>query len=842
MGKEAARQVSGPASSKGGLSSSEAARRLNHFGPNRLPEAATVPAWRRLARQFKSPLIYILLFALALDLSLWTIEGANGAPLESLAIAFILVLNAALGTFQEVKAEEALARLKALALPRVWALRDGRLIQISSADLVPGDVVRLEAGDRVPADGRVVEGHGIMADESVLTGESLPVEKDVGRDVSSGTLVVRGKGYFEVKRTGSTSAMGRLAAMIGGIESGETPLERRLGAFGNRVAIAILVLGLLLTAGGIIAEGWHRLGQVVLFSVALAVAAVPEGLPAIVTLTLALGVEHLTKRNAIVRRLSAVEALGSVTIIATDKTGTLTENRMHVHSIDCPDTERALKAMVLANDADFATRAGDPLEVALLDFASRDGGGVEFLTGGHVRLSSKPFDSLYKFMRVTFEEGDRRVSYFKGAPEVIIARSALNDAERREWHDKAIARGREGFKVIALAWCDGEREEGVTFLGLVMLWDPPRAEVPDALQSAASAGIRVIMITGDHPATAEATASVIGILTPRVATGDEIESLTPGELASVLREVNVFARVTPEHKLRIVEALKAGGEIVAVTGDGVNDAPALKRSDVGVAMGKRGSDVSREVSDIILMDDNFATIVAAIEEGRSIYENIQKSIRFLFSTNFALILLIVIGLGASFLLGIEDPAGGVFLPLTAAQLLWINVVADGPPALALALDRNPGIMQRPPRPASAKLLDDPSLRFIVVTGAAKALVGVGLLVLLPRFGHTLEATRTAVFLFESLAQLAFTYPARKLNIVPLPNRALHVAVGFGVLLQIATVLVPGLRALLQLEPLDATVMTIVLASVLMSWAAADLVSRSALPLHPNPTPGRHSQT
>jgi Ca2+-transporting ATPase len=301
-------------------------------------------------------------------------------------------------------------------------------------------------------------------------------------------------------------------------------------------------------------------------------------------------------------------------------------------------------------------------------------------------------------------------------------------------------------------------------------------------------------------------------------------------LKVAVQDVNVFARVAPEHKLRLVETLKAGGEIVAVTGDGVNDAPALKRSDVGVAMGKRGSDVSREVSDIILMDDNFATIVAAIEEGRSIYENIQKSIRFLFSTNLALILLIVIGLGAAFLLGIEDPSGGVFLPLTAAQLLWINVVADGPPALALALDRNPGIMQRPPRPPSSRLLDDPSLRFIMITGVTKAFVGVALLVLLPMLGHSLEATRTAVFLFESMAQLVFAYPARKLNIVPLPNQALHIAVGSGVLLQLATVLVPGLRAVLHLVPLDGMAMIAVFVSVLVSWAAAELVSRSSLPM------------
>ncbi len=809
-----------------GLSQADAARRLAEFGPNTLPEAEPVRIWQRLARQFKSPLIYILLFALALDLALWIYDGARGIPFESLAIGLILALNAILGAFQEGKAEEALARLKALALPNVWVVRDGTLAQVSSAELVLGDTVRIEAGDRVPADGSIVEGHGTMADESILTGESLPVDKDLGSDLFSGTLIVRGKCYVEVTRTGARSTMGQLATMIGGIETGQTPLERRLGVFGNQVAMAILALGVALTLGGIVAEGWHRLGHVVLFSVALAVAAVPEGLPAILTLTLALGVEHLTRRKAIVRRLSAVEALGSVTVIATDKTGTLTENRMHVRAVDAPDAERALQAMVLANDAEFATRAGDPLEIALLDYAVRRGADAASLASNRPRLSSRPFDSVYKFMRVTVDEHARRVSYLKGAPEVIIARSALSSDERRHWEERALAHGKEGFRVIALAWANEEKEEDLTFLGLVMLWDPPRPEVPEALKNATTAGIRVVMITGDHPATAGAVAKVVGIATPRVVTGDELETLSAADLKTAIRDVNVFARVAPEHKLRLVEALKESGEIVAVTGDGVNDAPALKRSDVGIAMGQRGSDVSREVSDIILMDDNFATIVAAIEEGRSIYENIQKSIRLLFSTNFALVLLIVMGLGASFLLGIEDPAGGMFLPLTAVQLLWINVIADGPPALALALDRNPGVMQRPPRPASARLLDDPSLRFIVITGIAKALVGIAILLLLPRLGYSLDETRTSVFLFESMAQLVFAYPARKLNFVPLPNQALHLAVGLGLMLQVATVLVPGLRTLLGLELLDGAAATVVLAGVLLSWAAAEIISRS----------------
>ena len=711
-----------------GLSQTEAARRLAEHGPNALPEAKAISLWQRLISQFKSALIYILLFALALDLALWLHEGAKTVPYEAIAIALILVLNAGLGAYQESKAEEALARLKALAMPSVWVMRDGALAQIPANELVPGDIARIEAGDRVPADGRLVEGQGVMADESILTGESLPIDKDLQSELFSGTLIVRSKGYIEVTRTGPQSTMGQLATMIGGIEAGKTPLERRLGEFGNQVAIAILAVGLALTIGGLVVEGLGRLGQVVLFSVALAVAAVPEGLPAVLTLTLAMGVERLAKRKAIVRRLSAVEALGSVTVIATDKTGTLTENRMHVRAIDAPDADRALHAMVLANDAEIATGAGDPLEVALLDYAASRGTDPADVAASRPRLSSRPFDSVTKFMRVTVRESGQQVSYLKGAPEVLIERSSLSRQEKRDWEAKALQHASEGYRVLALAWREEEREEDVTFLGLVMLWDPPRAEVPEALQRAKAAGIRVVMITGDHPATAKAVGEAIGITTERVVTGSEVEQVSSEQLRDLVRHVNVFARVAPEHKLRLVEALKANGEIVAVTGDGVNDAPALKRSDVGVAMGQRGSDVSREVADVVLLDDNFATIVAAIEEGRSIYENIQKFIRFFFSTDLALIVLMIAGLALAFLLGLKDPAGGTFLlPLTAAQLLWINVVADGPPALALAFDRNPGVMSKPPRPPSSRLLDAASLRFIVIIGTAKAVGGIAIL-------------------------------------------------------------------------------------------------------------------
>jgi len=807
-----------------GLSTAEATSRLLTTGPNALPDPAPDPLWRRFARQFQSPLIYILLIALVIDLVIWTLEGAQGLAVESVAIACILLLNAGLGVYQEGKAEAALQRLKQLAASQAWVLRDGKLAHLPVTEIVPGDVVRVEAGDRIPADGTLVEAQGILLDESMLTGESVPVDKEIEGDVFSGTLAVRGHGYVAVTRTGADSAMGRLAVMIGGIEAGKTPLEQRLGVFGTQVAKAVLVLAVAITLGGLYVEGLAGIGHVLLFAVALAVAAVPEGLPAVLTLALSLGVERMAKRKAVVRRLSAVEALGSVTVIATDKTGTLTENRMFVKDLDAVDRAAALMAMVLANDADLATGAGDPLELALLDYARTEGVDAAATITSHPRLGLLPFDSRHKYMRVTVDGATGHRSFLKGAPEVLIARSEMNPAERRSWEEKAEGYAREGSRVLALATRAGDGDDRLEFLGLVLLWDPPRPEVPDAIRRAQAAGIRVVMITGDHPATALAVATAVGIPPSRVLTGLDLEQLAPDEVRRAVHTTNIFARVAPEHKLRLVEALQASGEVVAMTGDGVNDAPALKRADVGVAMGQRGSDVSREVAHLVLLDDNFATIVAAVEEGRGIYENIQKFIRFLFSTNLALVLLVVGGVIGSYLLDLQDASGGLLLPLTAVQLLWINIVADGPPALALALDRNPGLMEQPPRDPAAPLLDRASLQFIVVTGVVKAATGGALLFTLPLYGMSLAATRTLVFLFESIAQLVFAYPARHVQVIPLVNGWLHLAVVLGIALQASTVLVPSLRLLLGLESLSVDAFVWVTGGVLLTWAVAEGVS------------------
>jgi Ca2+-transporting ATPase len=808
-----------------GLSSADAAERLAIVGPNALPEQGPKPIWRRFVRQFESPLIYVLLFALAFDLGLWLVEGASDWPIEAIAIALILIFNATLGLYQEQRSEEALARLKALAGAHAWVFRDGCLVRRSTRELVPGDVVRLEAGDRIVADGVLVDASGVMVDEAVLTGESVPIDKASRDDVFSGTLIVRGRAHLQVTRTGPASALGRLATMLSDIERTQTPLERRVRMLGRQIAVGVLILAAGLGVLGALAEGVDQAPAIVIFAVALAVAAVPEGLPAVLTVTLALGVERMARHRAVVRRLSAVEALGSVTVIATDKTGTLTESRMDVRSLDASDRARALAAVVLANDADLRTGAGDPIERGLLHYAAQQGVDVARLRERHPRVSERPFDSEWKFSRVTVRDDERLVSYLKGAPEVLVGRCALSDADRESWKEKADAYAREGFRILAVAWGEGTVENDLTLLGLALFWDPPRAEVPGAVKTAMAAGIRVVMITGDHPHTALAVAHQIGLPGVRVLTGEDLDQYQGDALDEAVREVNVFARVRPEQKLQLVERLQSSGQIVAMTGDGVNDAPALKRADVGVAMGLRGSDVSREVAALVLLDDNFATIVRAIDEGRGIYENIQKFLRFLFSTNLSEVLLIACGAPLAFALGLRSDAGELMVPLTAAQILWINLLTDGIPALALAFDRTPGVMAHPPRPVDSSLLDRRSLQFVIGTGSMKAGLALGVLGLIPRLGYDLEVARAAAFHFMAIGQLVLTYPSRRTGTRPLANPYLHAAVAAGLAVQVGAASLPLTANLLGNAQLPIELWGVVLVCALVSWALAEAIAR-----------------
>jgi Ca2+-transporting ATPase len=455
-------------------------------------------------------------------------------------------------------------------------------------------------------------------------------------------------------------------------------------------------------------------------------------------------------------------------------------------------------------------------------------------------VESRPFDSAWKYMRVTCNGPAGRASYLKGAPEVLLGRCRMTDEDRARWSARGELEAGRGYKVLALARSAtaGEPEDHLDFLGLVMLWDPPRKEIAESIQTAQRAGVRVLMITGDHPGTARAVAGVIGIASGTVVTGDEIDAYSLEQLRDAARRASVFARVSPAHKLKLVEALQADGQIVAMTGDGVNDAPALKRADVGIAMGQRGSDVSREVADLVLLDDNFATIVGAIEEGRGIYENIQTFIRFTFSTNVALMVLVVTGAIVAQVKGFRDPTGMLLLPLTALQLLWINFLGDGPPALALALDRTPGQMDRPPRPPSSGLLDGASSRFIVATGLFKGGLGIALLTLLPTFGFGLIVTQTVVFLYESVGKLVSVYPSRLVVTARPKNWVLHVSIVAGIALQTAAVAVPGLRRFLGLAALDAKSLLILVLAVVATWGVAALARRMASgPRHARPSGG-----
>lgn len=806
-------------SSRTGFTSNQARDALAQYGPNALPEQPAESLLHRYLRQFRNPVIYILLFALAFDLAIWWQEGAGDIPLEAVTILVILLFNSILGVWQETKSESALARLKALAAPKTWVLRDDRLQQLPSVELVPGDLIRIEAGERIPADGPLESANSFSADESILTGESVPLEKRAGDLVLSGSLAVRGLGWVRITATGQQSTMGQLAHLLQSVEREKTPLERRLAKFGRQVAICVIGLAVLVLVAGVATQGFNDINRLLLFAVALAVAAVPESLPAVLTLAMALGMERMAARKAVVRKLTAVEALGSVTVIATDKTGTLTENQMRVESLDSEQPQQALRAMVLVNDADATTRAGDPLELGLLDYAAAQGLDIAQLRHQFPRESEKPFDAAWKYMRVTVQENGQSISYYKGAPEILLGLCALTAEQRQILQTTIDGHAARGYRLLALAREEGASETGLQWLGAALLWDPPRPEVADAIARCRSAGVRVLMITGDHPATARAIADHVGIQAGRTVTGEELNGLSTAQLQSLLADATVFARVKPEHKLAIVQALQAGGDVVAVTGDGVNDAPALKAADVGVAMGQRGSDVSREVADLVLLDDNFSTIVAAIEEGRSIYENIQKFIRTLFSTNVTEVMLIALGAMLAFYF--TDAGVEVLLPLTAAQVLWVNLLTDSLPALAITTDSNPGLLQKRPRKAVAPLMDPASLIYVFLVGSVGGIVALLLYWWLPVSGIAPAEAQTVVFCYLVFVQMTFVPPARRVNVGAVWNRWVFLALLVGVGAQLAALLNEDLARFVSVQKLSAASVEILVASVTLSWLIAE---------------------
>jgi Ca2+-transporting ATPase len=835
-----------------GLTEAEAARRLAAHGPNESAPPRRRGALVVLAAQFRNAMIAILLAALVPTVFL-------GHAVEAVTIAVIVAASVLLGFLQEWRAERALEALQRMAAPTGTVVRGGAARVLAAREIVPGDVLLLREGDRVPADARLVEAANLRAAEAALTGESAPVDKhpaalaapalplgDRSNLVHAGTSVTSGRGRALVVATGPRTEFGRVAHLLERVEPARTPLQRDLARLGGALARAALAIVAVVFGLGLVRG--EPLLEMFLTGVALAVAVVPEALPAIVTVSLALGVQRMASRRALVRQLAAVETLGSITVICADKTGTLTRNEMTVRAIrqggrelevtgagydprgdfvaagrpvaPDPALRELLTAAALCNDARLepfeggAPRlVGDPTEGALVVAAAKAGLARDALERAYPRTDELPFSSEAKRM-TTLHRGPRGgVAFAKGAPEVLVplcsalrteaGREPLGDEGRAAALAHARALAAEGLRVIAVAGRPAETlaEAGddLTLLGLLGLLDPPRSEARGAVETCRSAGIRPLMITGDHPLTARAVARELGLCGDgRVVGGAELDELDEASLEKLAACVDVYARVSPEHKLRLVRALQSRGDVVAMTGDGVNDAPALKRADIGVAMGQTGTDVSREAAAMTLLDDDFATIVAAVEEGRGIFANIRKYLSYLLSSNLGEIVLVA----ATALLGLP-------LPLTAAQILYVNLATDGLPALALAADPHEAdLMRRRPRDAKAGLLTRPVLALIVVGGLWSAGANVAIFAGALADGRSPAEARSLTFVSLILIQLvkAYNFRSDRASVLRLPfaNRWLDLAVLWELALLVAVVNVPFLQRALGTAALSAS--------------------------------------
>jgi Ca2+-transporting ATPase len=781
-----------------GLTEVEARARRERHGPNELTGDAPVPGWRKFLAQFENTLVIVLLVAMTISAALWVYERESPLPYEAIAILGVVVLNALMGYVQESRAESAVAALRQMAAAQAHVIRDGQRHSVSAVDVVPGDILVIEEGDTVAADARVIESVALHTAEAALTGESLPVSKDIGaipdevaigdrhNMVFSGTAVSYGRGRAVVDATGMRTEMGRIAGLLKTAGQETTPLQKELDAVGKRLGLIVVVIALIMVATIVTVQevrGLAGLFDVLILGVALAVAAVPEGLPAVVTAVLAIGVQRMARRHAIVRRLAAVETLGSANVIASDKTGTLTRNEMTVVAVVTAsgrvrlsgsgyapsgrverdgggpvdgalrtELDRALAVADRANNAVLQERdgrwsvQGDPTEGALIVAARKAGLESRNLAVRFERLTEVPFSSERKLMTTVHadaERAERVVVFTKGAPDVLLTRCShelvgeqtepLTEPRRRRILDANEQLASEALRTIGVAYrtvpaetvspdaVDAQIEQELVLAGLVGMIDPPREEAKVAVARAKAAGIRPIMITGDHPKTAAVIAQQLGIAAGDGAvTGAALQAMDEEALGRAVRDVSVYARVNPEHKLRIVGALQRAGCVVAMTGDGVNDAPALKTADIGIAMGITGTDVSKEAADVVLADDNFATIVAAVEEGRAIFANIRKFLRYLLSSNIGEVMTMFFGVLFGGRLGLHAP-DGVVLPLLATQLLWINLVTDGAPALALGVDpADPGLMQLPPRPTGEGVITRRMWLGIVFVGAVMA--------------------------------------------------------------------------------------------------------------------------
>jgi Ca2+-transporting ATPase len=820
-----------------GLPRAEAASRLARYGPNAIQEGEKRSAWRMLADQFTDFMIIVLLVAAV-------ISGFIGEVVDTIAILVIVVMNGTIGFIQEYRAEQAMAALKKLAAATARVLRDGTVIEVPAAELVPGDVVVLEAGNVIPADLRVFESVVLRTEEAALTGESVPVEKRTeaieGTDLAlgdrrnmayKGTTVAYGRGRGIVVGTGMQTELGKIAALLALESEVKTPLQKRLAEFGRKLAIAALVICGVVFVFGILRG--EPIALMFLTAVSLAVAAIPEALPAVVTISLALGAYKMVKQNALIRRLPAVEALGSVTYICSDKTGTLTQNRMSVEEfwidgrhLKHPEgrdlqgeaARRMLSALALNNDAsapEGGAETGDPTEIALLVAARRGGYDKTALEAATPRVAELPFDSDRKLMTTIHREGQRVVAYTKGAPEKIVERCvrALSGGQAGPLAaDETLAMAERmaaaGLRVIGVAcrhWdavpgklASETLETELVFVGLVGMIDPPRPEVAEAVRQCKTAGITPVMVTGDHPATARAIAARLGILDEggKVLTGQQMSRLAAGEFERDVKDVRVYARVDPAQKIMIVAGLQEKGEFVAMTGDGVNDAPAIKRAEIGVAMGKIGTDVSREASSMVLLDDNFATIVSAVREGRRIYDNIRKFIRYVMAGNIGEIVAILVA-----------PFLGMPIPLLPIQILWVNLVTDGLPGLALAMEpEERAIMRRAPRPPDESVFARGMGWQVLWTGI---MIG-GITLAVQWWAMSIGSPNWQTMAFTSLTMcqmfvvLAIRSDREGLHTIGIfSNRHLAGAVLLTFLLQLAVIYIPALNPIFKTTPLSA---------------------------------------
>ena len=825
--------------SEKGLSEEEAKNRLSIYGPNEIKEGAKVSPLKIFLSQFKSIVVWILIAATFISAFL-------REYIDAIVILVILALIAIIGFFQEYRAEKAIEALKKLASLKATVLRGGKKQDIDAKELVPGDIIILKTGDKIPADARLLRLHNLQVQEAALTGESQPVKKDLRElpektqiadqrnTVFSGTIVVSGHAEAVVIATGMQTEIGKIAAMIEEVKPDLTPLQKKMNQLGKRLGIITILITIIIFVTGLLVHKASWL-DMLLVAVSLGVAAIPEGLPAVVTVSLALGTRRMLKRNALVRRLPSVETLGSTTVICTDKTGTLTMNEMTVTKlytngkiigvtgtgyetkgqfmyqgkpVGTSEVSHLLITGALNNNADLRnnTVIGDPTEGALIVSAAKAGFIKEKLETEYPRLDEIEFTSERKMMTTVNKHGSERVAYVKGAPEVVLkccSHIYLNGAVKRltEEARQEVLRinhqfAEQALRVLGFAYktlIDGASENNLIFVGLQAMMDPPREEAKTAVEKCKQAGIKIIMITGDHEITAKAVAKEIG-LSGKVLTGEKLDEIK--DLEAIVEGIAVFARVNPEHKIKIVDALKKKGHVVAMTGDGVNDAPALKKADLGISMGITGTDVSKEASSMILTDDNFASIVNAVEEGRGTYDNIRKYLAYLLSGNIAEVMIIFLGI-----------IFGLPLPLTATQILLINLVTDGLPAIALSADPfEPNAMSRKPRKQDEPIYK--GLRaFFVYYPIAVIIAALAIFSWIYFNEGNLLKAQTATFLtiamfelYQALSCRSTIYPVAKIGIFKNKYLVMAVLLSFAVI--VASIFIPPLAALFDMAPLD----------------------------------------